>query len=170
MGPCCQGPGCFLTLSLQLWPGTKPTGWLSVSLARPPWQGPLSSWSTSPTLPSSLQRVRGLSHTGTERGLCGVRTRPWKGKGKLNGQPASHRPTPRVSLMPLDQEYKVHIRVETGFTPERDSSRGFLYRKNADFSVTYDPTGTHPGQLTCSFSWGKGSLDSCSLGDIQLKN
>lgn len=72
--------------------------------------------------------------------------------------------------MPLLQEYKVHTRVETGFNPEPDSSRCFLYRKNADFSVTYDPTGTHPGQLTCCFSLGKGSLDSCSLGDIQLKN
>lgn len=26
-----------------------------------------------------------LSHTGTERGLCGVRTRPWKGQGGQRG-------------------------------------------------------------------------------------
>lgn len=46
----------------------------------------------------------------------------------------------------------------------------FFLQKNADCRVTYDPTVTHPGQLTCCFSLGKGSLDHSSLGAIQLMN
>lgn len=76
---------------------------------------------------------------------------------------------PKVNPMRLLQEHQVHIRVGTGSDPEPASSR-YLPSRNADSSVNYDPTGTHPGQLTCCLSLGKSPLGSSSVRVTQLKN
>lgn len=94
-------------------------------------------------------------------------TRPEKGPQRAKGHSLASlpptdpplTPAPKVSSLPLLQEHKVHIRVETGSDPESDSSR-YLLSRNADSSVTYDLTGTHPGQLTCCSSLGKSPLGS----------
>lgn len=94
-------------------------------------------------------------------------TRPQTGPGRAKGPSLASlpptdpplTPAPKVSPLSLLQEHKVHIRVETGSDSESNSSR-YLLSRNADSSVTYEPTGTYPGQLTCCSSLGKSLLGS----------
>lgn len=119
-----------------------------------------------------LRKVSRAKHT---QGPVWRQTRPQTGPGRAKGPSLASlpptdpplTPAPKVSPLSLLQEHKVHIRVETGSDSESNSSR-YLLSRNADSSVTYEPTGTYPGQLTCCSSLGKSLLGSSPPPPVSL--